>query len=168
MISGGYVDLRDSEAGRPEFVELWSPQTGESCNLPPLPSLTYGHSQDGDWQCGGWDGDWDSQARKTCHVWAGGRWESKAILLHDRFGHVSWNTQSGLVLLGGEGAKSKRTAEIIKDGVSELAFPLRYKVVLSCAIRDGVKIVYSTQKAAIKSLNIRVTTGMINVFEFFL
>ena len=90
--------------------------------------------------CGGWDGDGDSQARRTCQVWAGGHWETKVILLQDRFAHVSWNTESGLVLLGGEGRDSKKSSEIIKDGVSEPAFPLRYKVVSSCAIRDGVKL----------------------------
>ena len=55
--------------------------------------------------------------------------------LRDRFGHVSWNTHSGLMLLGGEGPHSKRSSEIIKDGVSSLSFPLKYKVVFSCAIR---------------------------------
>ena len=61
------------------------------------------------------------------------------ILLQDRFGHVSWNTEAGLVLLGGEGSQSKKTSEMVKDGVSEPAFPLRYKTVFSCAIRDEVE-----------------------------
>ena len=121
-----------------KFVELWSPQTGETCNLPALPRLTYGHSHDGDWVCGGSDGDKDREDRMTCQVWAGGQWESRVVLLQARFGHVSWNSQAGLVLLGGEGSQSKKTSEIIKDGVSEPAFPLRYKVVSPCAIRDGV------------------------------
>ena len=123
-----------------KFVEIWSPHTGETCNLPALPRLTYGHSHDGDWVCGGSDGDMDSQDRKTCQVWAGGQWESRVILLQERFGHVSWNTQAGLVLLGGEG-RGKKTSEIIKDGVSQPAFPLRYKVVSSCAIREGIKTI---------------------------
>ena len=80
------------------------------------------------------------------------------ILLQDRFSHVSWNTEDGLVLLGGEGSNSKKTSEIVKDGVSEPAFPLRYKTVFSCAIRDGVKHIIKFNK-----LNILVESQRLDV-----
>ena len=87
LLSGGYVDYEFPEDGRPgtlnskKFIELWS--GGNSCNLPPLPHLTYGHSHDGDWVCGGWDGDWAGQTRQSCHVWAGGRWQTEVILVRE-------------------------------------------------------------------------------------
>ena len=88
----------------------------------------------------------DREDMRTCQVWAAGQWESRVVLLQARFGHVSWNSEAGLVLLGGEGGESKKTSEIIKDGVSEPAFPLRYIVVNSCAIRDGVKTIFIFEK----------------------
>ena len=117
-----------------KFIEIWSRDAEKSCTLPPLPVLTYGHTQDGDHICGGHR---ESFSMKSCYVWSEGKWETKVDLLRARFGHVSWRTDSGLRLLGGEGRDSRKSSELIKDGVSQISFPLEYRVVFSCAVREG-------------------------------
>ena len=95
-----------------------------SCSLPPLTGRRDdGHTQTGLTACGG---SWNEAASKrSCVTLSGGIWNVSHTLVHERYGHCAWETDSGIILLGGY--SSPKSSEILKeDGGSVELFTLKY------------------------------------------
>ena len=135
LISGGY-EAKSS-------VELFVPATGESCSLPNLPDERYGHTMNGLYICGGNDiydspclnytGEWspveNCRSPSTgCVHFTSGQWQySPQTFVKPRRGHMSWQTEKGLVLMCGD--YSYFTSEIIptEEGHEEAGLSLKLK-----------------------------------------
>ena len=103
-------------------AEIYNPLTKTSCSVPQLPEGRYFHSQNGGLVCGG-----GTSARKNCAKWspASGTWIKSHNLRQLRAFHVSWETASGVYLIGG--FHSGKTSEKVKvDGSVEEGFGLKY------------------------------------------
>ena len=110
-MSGGYGALTS--------VEVFVPSTGQSCFFPPLPDERYLHTMDSLYICGG-------QYTPTCVHFSAGQWTTSYTLVGERYYHSSWQTELGLVLLGGE--YSLYTSEIVPTagGQGCPAFDMKY------------------------------------------
>ena len=95
---------------------------GSLCTLPSLPGARNRHSQSGLTACGGFD----SQAQDTCTTFSSGVWVTSHHLNPFRKHHVSWNSPSGLMLLGG--ASSMQTTSLLSSTTSSVSdqFELLY------------------------------------------
>ena len=95
---------------------------GSLCTLPSLPGARNRHSQSGLTACGGQD----SQAQDTCTTFSNGAWTTSHHLDPFRKSHVSWNSPSGLMLLGGN--YSPRTTALLSttSSSSSAHFDLPY------------------------------------------
>ena len=100
IIAGGFGGLAD--------VEVFVPSTGLSCSLPALPDERYGHTMDSLLICGGYD---YSTTDTTCLSFTSGQWITSHTLADERYHHSSWQTDQGLVLMGG--IASPGTSEIV-------------------------------------------------------
>jgi len=135
LISGGYDDF-DS---RLTDVEVWSPSTGQHCTVSSLPTSRGHHTQEGRTVCGGVGID----AGTSClTLTAGGSWERTTTLQRKRFGHVSWASPSGTILMGGQGSLSSLSSEKIDEsGTSSFSFNLEYWTERACAINLGSSVI---------------------------
>merc|ERR1711953_1070640 len=122
----------------------WSPSTGQHCTVSSLPTFRGGHSQEGSMLCGG---SADSSATATgiktscLTLTAEGSWDRITSLLEERYGHVSWASPSGTILIGGDGSGSYRTSEKIDEsGTSSYSFDLEYDTFYACAINLGSSV----------------------------
>merc|ERR1719187_1013334 len=87
MVSGGFGDGQES-------VEIVVPATGQFCSLPNLPDeYRYYHTMNGFYLCGG--------KRSNCLVLSEGEWNKYYEMEESFEGHSSWETDSGIFLLGG-------------------------------------------------------------------
>ena len=95
---------------------------GSLCTLPSLPGARNRHSQSGLTACGGQD----STAQDTCTTFSNGAWTTSHHLDPFRKSHVSWNSPSGLMLLGG--ASSMQTTSLLSSTTSSVSdqFELLY------------------------------------------
>ena len=95
---------------------------GSLCTLPSLPGARNRHSQSGLTACGGQD----STAQDTCTTFSNGAWTTSHHLDPFRKSHVSWNSPSGLMLLGGN--YSPRTTALLSttSSSSSAHFDLPY------------------------------------------
>ena len=95
---------------------------GSLCTLPSLPGARNRHSQSGLTACGGQY----SQAQDTCTTFSSGAWATSHNLNPFRKHHVSWNSPSGLMLLGG--ASSMQTTSLLSSTTSSVSdqFELLY------------------------------------------
>ena len=106
--------------------EIYNPVTRKSCSLPQFSEERAGHSQDGALTCGG--------GEKTCVKWSpvSGTWKQSHTLREARGAHLSWETASGVYLLGGYDTAIRRTSEKVNaDGSVEKSFDLKYDTRLS-------------------------------------
>jgi len=122
LISGGYKAKKS--------VELFVPATGKSCSLPDLPDERWEHTMNGLNICGSKDvydspclnrtsgGSWvipvaNCRSPSTgCVHFSSGQWQySPYTFVEPRAGHMSWQTEEGLMLLSG--SYSYFTTEII-------------------------------------------------------
>ena len=96
------------------------------CTLPSLPDNRNRHSQSGLTACGGKD----THARDTCTTFSNGAWTTSHNLDPARKNHVSWNSPSGLMLLGG-GFSSERTTSLLSTTTFSVSaqFELPYDTV---------------------------------------
>ena len=116
LISGGY---------NRQSVEVYIPASNTTCSLSKLPEARYYHTQDGGLACGGDGGS--SNTETTCVKWSSdsGSWSQSHTLRQERNYHLSWATEDGVYLMGGEG--STKTTELVKeDGSVEDGFSLKY------------------------------------------
>ena len=136
IISGG------STSGN--SAEIYVPSTGQHCQLPDLPgSRRYHQTMEKLSVCGGTK----SLTRKSCLTLRNGTWETTTTLLEDRLSyftclvsfmlkiilifrryHCSWDSPSGIILLGGWDSPTT-TEKIQADGTSSYSFNLRYNAV---------------------------------------
>ena len=106
-------------------AEIYNPATKASCSLPLFSEVRVGHSQNGGLTCGG--GVSGSSALTTCVKWnsTSGTWDQFDWKLKEpRIFHVSWETESGVYLMGG-GSSPKTSERVTEDG-SELSFDRKY------------------------------------------
>ena len=118
LISGGY------NRGDLKSVEIYNPVTNNICSLPHLPEATQLHTQDGELACGG-----GGSTESSCVKWSSesGSWTQSHTLRHKRAGHVSWATEDGVYLMGGNDSSSWKTTELVKvNGSVEGGFSLKY------------------------------------------
>ena len=101
-------------------VEVYVPSTGQSCSLPPLPDGRWLHTMDSLYTCGG------VSTPTSCLHFSYGQWTTSHSLLEERVDHSSWQTEQGLVLMGGW--SSSTTSEIVPtDGEQGVAgFAMKY------------------------------------------
>ena len=69
------------------------------CSVPPLPDPRNGHTQDGEVACGG-GGLWYTLS--SCVSLTASGWIESHHLTWERWGHVSWSSPAGLILMGGD------------------------------------------------------------------
>ena len=107
--------------GSNKTVEMFVPSTGEVCYIPPLPQHRVQHTLTGRYLCGG-GGKWAT----NCLHFAEGGWQNSPPLEEQREGHVGWEREEGLVLMGGW--LSPNTTEVIPTGTDNggPAFDLIY------------------------------------------
>jgi len=116
-------------------VEVFVPSTNKSCSLPPLPDDhgRYDQTMDSLYICGG---DWST---KSCLQLDNGQWTNSHTLVRSRRHHCSWETEFGMVLMGGsvlDGSGS--TSEMVRTGGGQggATFDMKYNTVDACAIPD--------------------------------
>ena len=128
IFSGDVVLITGGADGDDRFSsEIYNPFTKTSCSVPQLPDARGVHSQNAGLTCGG--GYKAPASSNNCVKWnpATGTWKKSHTLKESRSEHVSWATASGVYLLGGNKANTKRTSEKVnKDGSVEDSFSLKY------------------------------------------
>ena len=64
----------------------------------------------------------------TCITFSSGKWITSDNLYHRRDYHCSWQTEEGVVLMGGVVTGSQNTTEIVRVGVTQgrPTFPLKH------------------------------------------
>ena len=84
-------------------TEVYIPDTGKTCSLPDLPEIRYDHTMDTLANtpviCGG--GDTYTSCLQFTPTSAGGVWTNYTTTMERRYGHSSWVSSAGLVLMGG-------------------------------------------------------------------
>ena len=102
-------------------VEVFVPSTGLSCSLPALPDERYEHTMDSLLICGGY-----GSSATTCLSFTSGQWITSHNLVEERYYHTSWQTEQGLVLMGG--VHSLDTSEIVATagGQGGPSFAMQY------------------------------------------
>ena len=123
FLSGIILTGSNSGGASTTSVEVWKTDIvfPSSCSLPRLPEGRYGHTQTGLTACGGGGSD---ATWRSCVTLSGGAWIKSHTLVHQRYGHCTWETDSGIILLGGR--QSPKSTEILKGDGSEELFPLKY------------------------------------------
>ena len=104
LISGG-----DESSNRYKSVEIWSSRV--HCQLPDFEIERKGHSQDGLLTCGT---TCETTCGTTCEKFENGNWVQAFTYTTQRSYHVSWKTESGIYLIGGNSAAE--TTDLLKDG----------------------------------------------------
>ena len=100
-------------AGAEESAEVIL-EDGSTCNLPDLPPPGRSfHSASGLTLCGGWDEDTPT----TCSTFTG-QWETSHQLRLPRHGHMSWDSPSGIHIIGGVDSEAAKTIEILSPNSS--------------------------------------------------
>ena len=101
-------------------AELLKEDGSQLCKLPNLPDDRRDHSQSGLTSCGGAD------TQTSCVTLVSGQWTTSHTLQHSRYGHSTWMSSQGLVLIGGW--PSSRTTELLNNnGGSSPSFELKYR-----------------------------------------
>ena len=108
LVSGGYR-IQDTWADSRLTVELLY-GNGSSCWLPSLPEGRWSHSQSGLVICGGGAGE---ETRGSCSALVAGAWLPSHTLQVQRWNHLSWETEGGILLLGGWDSGAGRTTELL-------------------------------------------------------
>jgi len=113
-------------------VEVFVPSTGLSCSFPTLLDQRTGHTMDGLLICGG---SYTSN-RHTCLSFISGQWVISHTLVEERYLHTSWQTEQGLVLMGG--IISPDTSEIVatSGGQGGPSFDMHDSPQDACSITD--------------------------------
>ena len=105
--------------------EIYNPATKARCSLPQFSEERTGHTQNGALTCAGAGGI------KNCVKWSpvSGTWNQSHTLREARRAHVSWETASGVYLMGGYDTAVRRTSEKVNiDGSVVESFNLRLTV----------------------------------------
>ena len=117
---------------------------GSSCWLPSLPARRSGHSQSGLVICGGGSEylpGGEAATLTSCTTLEAGVWTTSHSLQQQRRDHLSWQTEGGILLLGGFDTGARRTTELLTSTSSStteqyrLSYETRYKLVIHHAHR---------------------------------
>ena len=112
---------------------------GSTCWLPSLPARRSGHTQSGLVICGGGSEYLPGSEAATltsCTTLEAGVWTTSHSLQQQRWGHLGWETEGGILLLGGEDTGARRTTELLTSTSSStteqyrLSYETRYKLVI--------------------------------------
>jgi len=128
LISGG------ASSSSSASVEVFFPLTSQSCSFPSLPDGgRHHHTMESFLVCGGGDFDYSFS---TCVTFDSGEWATSHTLVEWRFGHSSWQTDQGVILMGGW--DSRDTSEIVPMTAEqgELAFALEHSTRYACSMSD--------------------------------
>ena len=112
LVSGGYR-IQDTWADSRLTVELLY-GNGSSCWLPSLPEGRWSHSQSGLVICGGGAGE---ETRASCSALVAGAWLPFHTLQVQRWNHLSWETEGGILLLGQHTTTVIKPAPVMTDDV---------------------------------------------------
>ena len=120
LITGGYK-------GSGELATIYNAESSTSCKVTSLPEERFYHTAHGDKVCGG---GWDN-TMKTCIQWQKdeAKWVTSNTFGVARINHVSWTTDAGTYLIGGNGQDgSELTTTLVKDdGTSADGFQLEHR-----------------------------------------
>ena len=86
IVTGG-VNLKTAEVVFPASEKI--------CPLPDLPKSVKEHTQDGLVLCGA------KEDKTSCFTLSENGWTKSHDLIKERFNHVSWQTEEGVLLMGG-------------------------------------------------------------------
>ena len=105
----------------------------QSCYLPSLEPYRAGHTMSGLVACGG-NGIDDMIVNNTCSKFdlTDGRWKPYATLPIPRKNHMAWETNEGILLMGG----TKPSLLVKPDGSTEERFRLTPPSIRACAVQD--------------------------------
>ena len=100
LITGG-DDAK--EQGWNRAAEIYNPMTKSQCTLPDLLDRRYGHTQNENLICGG-GSTRAATSVLSCVLWnsKSGNWTQSHTLNEGRRAHISWASESGVYLMGGE------------------------------------------------------------------
>ena len=105
-------------------VEIINLNGTHRCSLPDFPNTTWGHTQNSLTICG----NENRMYRSNCFKLTDGAWTLTHTLLKPRAYHSSWQTASGVLLMGGVGYRSEKNTEMLSQENalidSQLSFPL--------------------------------------------
>ena len=103
------------------------------CSVPPLPTLREYFTQNGEVVCGGYP------TVQSCISLTGSDWTTSHQLVESRWGHSSWSSPAGLILMGGY--DSGKTTELLSDtsSSSSPSFDLEYD---TTHLSPGVSLIY--------------------------
>jgi len=135
LISGGDYD-QSSNTNPGTSVEVFNPRTDKSCEFKPLPDERSDHTMDGLTVCGGdknMGPHTTNETRSTCITFSSGQWRTSHHLLQPRYGHVSWVTDEGIMLLFPNGVTE---TAIQGKNKTEPGFTLLHDLNFACAIKD--------------------------------
>ena len=113
---------------------------GSSCWLPSLPARRSGHTQSGLVICGGGSEYLPGSEAATltsCATLEAGVWTTSHSLQQQRWGHLGWETEGGVLLLGGEDTGARRTTELLTSSSTTEQYRLSYETrynALDCRI----------------------------------
>ena len=122
MVTGGRVlDARKS-------AELLSSNGTRLCSLPNFPWKTMFHTQTGLLICGGSSPRSRRGKPGACWTFSAGRWKKTHNLGQPRYGHTSWASPRGVLLMGGYYEYTRTTTELLTDnGGATPSFTLNNK-----------------------------------------
>ena len=117
-------------------AEVVFPASGKICPLPDLPSSRREHSQDGLVMCGA------KEDKTSCLTLSEVGWTKSHDLINERFNHISWQMEEGILLMGGASSPDSTELgdQILKtipritqysvrpDGTTEESFSLKYSI----------------------------------------
>ena len=123
IISGGNTDTSQSTFETLNSVEVLKSNGSFWCFLPELPQSRSYHTMSGLSVCGGF---WTPKWKSCLSLNSNGTWTKTADLLEIRYYHVSWQTSSGLWLMGGDNYNSgyHNSTEVVTDTGSKRSFSL--------------------------------------------
>ena len=126
LVTGGY--------GGEESAEVIL-EDGSTCTMPDLPPPgRYHHSATGLTLCGGFS---DEDTKTTCSTFTG-QWETSHQLGVMRYEHVSWDSPSGIIIIGGSSADAAHTTETLSTNSSttspsfQLPYNTKYSNLSQC------------------------------------
>jgi len=127
LISGGYGSVE---------VQDWF-NNEQHCKVVDLPEERFSHTQNQNIVCGG---SQNNETQTSCLEFTSGSWKLSHNLIYPRYGHTSWTTPDGGVLLVG-GYYSNTTTEVLSllsdQGDATELFSLEYPSSYSCLIDEG-------------------------------
>ena len=119
LISGGLGGSVHGWGALPSVEVLTPSGLHLSCSEPPLPRWREFYTQNGEVVCGGEPDKW------SCITLTGSEWTTSHQLQESRWGHSSWSSRAGLIMMGGY--DSGKTTELLSNsGSSSPSFDLEY------------------------------------------